>query len=446
MKRITYTLLTLLFLYTVAYAQLPTDRTAATKIADLLMQQPAEDQAAFSTAMQEMEHFTSAEIVTMVREIEKKNTNITPITYALNSYAYYVMQEDKESQRKVYIEGLCTSLAQLQQSEKKAFVLELLKKIANSESVPAITPYLSDDNLVDDATLVLHAIGTSEAVAALMKALENAQSEKQATATITALGDLKAKQAEQAIIASIDQYDNAAFRRNAYIALSNIAGAQSGKLFLDKAAEAGYAYEPTNVASLSLDYAANRLAEGDKKGAEKITHTVFQQASITESAALKGRALSIAAAINYGKARKEILRGVLSPDATYRGIALQLLDQYGKDKESRSLIAMIKNASPDVQESLFNYLGKKAEAGSTKQVENSLANIRESRPKVAALRALSRLENASATNLMIQEIPQVDQEGKEAIKDLLLSTPDPATVQAIQTALPNANAQTQVIL
>ncbi|MCL7987836.1 DUF1080 domain-containing protein [Sphingobacterium sp. lm-10] len=446
MKRINYTLLVFLLLSTVANAQLPKDRTTATKIADLLMQQPAEDQVAFSTAMQEMEHFTAAEIGSMVQEIESKNTNISPITYALNSYAYYVMQEGKESSRKVYADGLCSGLALLKQDEKKAFVLELLKKVANSVNIPAIAPYLSDDKLVDDAALALHAIGTPEAVDALMTALQNAKNEKQATATITALGDLKAKQAESDIIASINQYDNTTFRRNAYIALSKIAGEQSEKLFLDKAAEAVYAYEPTNVASLSLDYAANRLAEGDKKGAERITNTIFQKANSTTSTALKGRALAIASSINYGKAKKEILLGVQSPDAMYRDIALNLLHKYGKDKENRALLAMTKNASPDVQESLYNYLGRQGEVKYGKQIEDNLRNIQDSRPKVAALHALSRLENASAAKLMIQQLPQVDQEGKAAIKGLLLSVQDPTTVQAVQAALPNADPKTQVIL
>ncbi|PVH26484.1 DUF1080 domain-containing protein [Sphingobacterium corticibacter] len=445
MKRISY-ILSFLLLHTAVYAQLPTDRTTTTKIADLLMQQPAEKFETFSAAMQELEHFTAAEIATLVKEIEKKNTDITPITYALNSYSYYVMQDGKESQRKVFVEGLGSSLGQLQQQEKKAFVLELLKKVGNNESLAVVAPFLSDDNLVDDATLVLHAIGTPEAVNVLIDGLQNAKSEKQAIAVITALGDLKAKKAEPLIIASLDQYTDATFSRNAYIALSKIAGSASEKLFLDKAAEVGYAYEPTNVASLSLDYAANCLAQGDKKGSEKMINTVLQQTNINQSAVLKGRALALSAVINPAKAKKEILRGIQSSDATYRGIALQLLAEHGTKKESRALIAMLKNASPDVQESLFDFLGKQGEDLYAKPIENSLANSKDSRAKVAALRALVRLNNESATTRMIQEISQVDQEGKEAIKDLLLSTPDPKTVQAVHSALSNSDATTQVIL
>ena len=145
MKRISY-ILSFLLLHSFAYAQLPTDRTTTTKIPDLLMQQPAEKFDTFSAAMQELEHFTAAEIATLVKEIEKKNTDITPITYALNSYAYYVMQDGKESQRKVYVEGLGSSLGQLQQQEKKAFVLELMKKVGNNESLAVVAPFLLDDN------------------------------------------------------------------------------------------------------------------------------------------------------------------------------------------------------------------------------------------------------------------------------------------------------------
>lgn len=445
MKRISY-ILSFLLLHSFAYAQLPTDRTTTTKIADLLMQQPAEKFETFSGAMQELEHFTAAEITTLVKEIEKKNTDITPITYALNSYAYDVMQDVKESQRKIFVEALGKSLSQLQQIEKKAFVLELLKKVGNNESLTMVAPYLSDDNLVDDATLVVHAIGTPEAVETLVKALQSAKSEKQATAVITALGDLKAKQSESLIIASLDQYNNSAFRRNAYMALSKIAGSASEKIFLEKAAEVAYVYEPTNVASLSLDYASNRLAQGDKKGAEKIINTVFQQTNSTQSAALKGRALALFAALNPAKAKKEILRGIQSSNATYRGIALQLLTEYGSKKESRALIGMLKKASPDVQESLFDFLGEQGEDQYAKPIETSLADTKDSRVKVAALRALVRLENESATKRMIQEISQVDQEGKEAIKDLLLSTSDPKTVQEVHEALSNSDAASQVIL
>ncbi len=446
MKKITYTLLLFFLLQAAAYAQLPTDRTTATKIADLLMQQPAMTQEAFTAAMQELEHFNAAEIATLVTEIENKDNDITPITYALNSYAYFVMQDGKESQRKTFVEGLGNSLAQLQAKEKKAFVLELLKKTADTESLAIIAPYLSDDDLVDDATLVLHAIGSEEAVATLAKALPNAKSEKQAAALITALGDLKAKQAETDIIATLQQYTNTAFQRNALIALSKIGGSASERLFLDKAAQVRYAFEPTLAASLSLDYAENRLADGDKKTTEKIVNTVFRQSSVTESPALKGRALMLSATINSNKAKKEIMRGILSPNASYRGIALQLLGEYGTNKDTRALIGMLKNAAPDIQESLFNYLSHHGEAQDAKSVQNSLPQIKDSRVKVAALHALIQLDNAAATDLMIQQLTQVDQQSKEAIKELLLSTQDPIAVQTVQKALPTADAATQIIL
>jgi len=103
MKRIFNSLTVLLLISSATYAQQPQNRTTATKIADVLAQQPAEEKEKFLLAMHELEGFSSDDVVTFLKGLKAPGSNNAPIEFAANSYSFYVNQPGKEQTKKKFL-------------------------------------------------------------------------------------------------------------------------------------------------------------------------------------------------------------------------------------------------------------------------------------------------------------------------------------------------------
>ena len=446
MKKVFNTLSALLLLQVAAYAQQPANRTSATKIADVLAQQPAEEQTKFLNAMREIENFNADDIRNLLLGLKPQGGNNAAVEYAANSYSFYVMQPGMEAKREVFSKGLVQALEQLSDKDNKGFVLQLMKQASKSEAVAAIVPYLSDEYLVDKAALALNGIRTEEARAALSKALATSSSEKTTTAIVAALGDLKSKADEEAIIASLSKYTAENYQRNAYTALSKIAGAKSAPVLLAKLKSVNYQFDKSNIGGLTLDYAGNLLKNGQQALGLSVVNTVFKEAEKAGSATLQAGALELLTSVNPTLARKQLMKAATSNNALYRTTALELLGQHATAADTKKLIGTLKSAAPDVQESLLIYLADHAALSDVAAIEKSMGSIRGTQAKIAALNSISKLSKGANTKSLIKEIAGADELTAKAIASLLLSSKDANAVSEVNNALPTADAKTQLVL
>src|SRR5690606_17948734 len=372
MKKVFNTITALLFIQVAAYGQQPTSRTTATKIADVLAQQPAEEQSKFLLAMQELEGFTAQDVAGLLARLEPQGGDNASIEYATNSYAFYVMQPNRESHRVTYVEGLLTALDQLEDKNNKAYVLELLKFCAKDEAVQGVSAYLADDYLVGKAARVLNAIASPVATEALNAALANVSSEAAATAIIAALGDLQAEEAEIKIIELLGQFEAENFQFNGLTALSKIAGPNSDKLFLERAKAVNYAYEKTNAASLALDYAEQLLAKGKEREATKFAKKLYKEASSAKVATIQAGALSVLTQISPAKQKRQLIKLASSDDKLLRNVALGLLADEASARDVAKLAGSLRKLDGDAQESVLHFLANQEDAAPTIEIiENS---------------------------------------------------------------------------
>ena len=142
MKKIFNTISILLLLQTASYAQQPAGRTAETKIADVLAQQPAAEMNKFLLAMGELENFSAGDVAQLLSKLRPAGNDNSTIEYATNSYALYVMQPGKEAAREKYAQGLLLALDKLSDKDNKGYVLELLKFCAKNEAISKVSSYL----------------------------------------------------------------------------------------------------------------------------------------------------------------------------------------------------------------------------------------------------------------------------------------------------------------
>ncbi len=434
MKRIFNSLTVLLLISSATYAQQPQNRTTATKIADVLAQQPAEEKEKFLLAMHELEGFSSDDVVTFLKGLKAPGSNNAPIEFAANSYSFYVNQPGKEQQKRVFVEGLAKSIAQLSEPTNQVFALRLLRQCADNTAIPAVATCLTNDYLADAAARTLVSIRTPESTAALEKALAASTTEKTAIALVTALGDLKDKNAESAILGLTQKYNSDGFQRTALIALSKIGGTASESLFQEKLNAAGYSYDKLDAVGLGIDYAQALIDNKHDQDAVKFLNKFFQESQKAKSINGQIASLKLLTTIDPAKQQKNLLAAVKSDNGAYRNIALQLLGNYGKGADAKSLLALASKGTPEVQESVLNYLAHNGSASSLKLIQALVNKTQSPVTKLAGLSALNTLSQGKETNTLIQAL-NADQQFNNSVKALILSSKDANVVTDVNNAL-----------
>lgn len=446
MKKVFNTISVLLLFQVAAYAQQPANRTSATKIADVLAQQPAEEQAKFVNAMKELEGFSAEDVAALLQGLKPQGGNNASIEYAANSYAFYVMQDGMEAKRETYAKGLLLALDKLEDQNNKGFVFELLKFCAKNEAVEKVATYLNDEYLAEKAARVLSAIHTPEASAALSAALKTAKSEKTAVAIITALGDLKTKEAEQEIIAKIGQFTSDNFQRNGLAALSKIGGEASYNTFATKAKAVNYGFDKSNAAGLALDYANALRTNGKEKLAAKFATELYSEATAANATTVRVGALDLLTKINPKKQKKQLMKLATSDDAVVRNVALDLLAKNGSTADIIKLASSLKKLSPDAQESVLHFIATKDATKAIPIIEKAIGSITDSESKIAAYNTLSVLSKGANTDFVIKQIAASNGAELQALKTLLLTSKDSNVLDAINAAVPKVDAKSQLAL
>ncbi|ERJ58621.1 DUF1080 domain-containing protein [Sphingobacterium paucimobilis] len=446
MKKIFNTISILLLLQTASYAQQPANRTAATKIADVLAQQPAAEQSKFLAAMKELEGFTTEDVVTLLKGLKPQGGNNASIEYATNSYAFYVMQPGRDALREKYAKGLLSALSDLKDQNNKAYVFELLKFCAKNESVDQVATYLTDAYFAEKAARVLSAIHTPEAALALNKALAGNVTEQTATAIIGALGELQSKEAEERVIALIGQYQSENFQRNALTTLSKIGGEKSYDTFYGKAKSANFAFDKSNVAALTLEYANVLAKNGHKDLAYKLSSAVFAEAADPKAIGAQVAALELMSRLEPKKQKKNLLKLSTGDNVVLRNVALGLLGDDATASDLKRIASSLTKLSPESQESVLSFLKKKDATFAIPVIEKSLRGVKDPEARIAAYNTLSALTKGANTPFVISQLATASGKEVEALKTLLLTAKNDQVVAEINKALPGADDKTKIAL
>lgn len=446
MKKIFNTIAALLIVQAVAYAQQPANRTAATKIADVLAQQPAEEITKFREAMKGLEEFTAADIAQLLSGLKPQGGDNKTIEFASNSYAFYVMQPGMESKREVFAQGLILALNQLQDKDNKGFVFELMKQASKNESIAAVAPYLADDYLAEKAARTLNAIRTAEATQALSAALANAKNEKLTTSIVAALGDLESKQDEEKIIALLGTYTSDNFQRTGFTALSKIGGIASAPVFLAKLKATNYQFDKSNVGGLSIDYAHALIANNHGKLAEQFANTLYKNALKIEDNVVVDGAIQVLTELNPSKQHKTLLGLAGANDVATQNVALDLLLANQQAADAKKVIKLLSKSSEDGQIGIFNYLADLGDSKNIPLIEKSLAKLTNSNAKIAAYNALSSLSKGANTEFIISQFAQANEAEALVLQNLILSSKDQNAINSVNTALASADKKTKLNL
>src|SRR5699024_2006515 len=235
MRKITLTLLSLLMSASVLLAQ--TNK--------ILEQLPAKDQLTYLKSMQQLAALNESQLESLAGSLKPYGSQAnTPIQFALDGYAGYVMKHGREQLRAEAVQVYGRALSSEKDLMNQQFLIRKLQLIGKDDAIPFLVPKLTDTFLVHTTAQALATIGTKQAKDILRKALAIA-SPKTLPSIIQALGYAKDTKANTTISSYVKSKD-VQTRKAALYALASIGDPSSAPILIKAAQKAKFEYTPVN--------------------------------------------------------------------------------------------------------------------------------------------------------------------------------------------------------
>jgi HEAT repeat protein len=425
-------------LLTATFAQ--TDqRTRETKIADIVMQLPADNTAEFNRLMGELYQLDDV-VAYLAPLLAEPGGDDAQIRYALSGLTWYASRQER---LKAPLEkGLCAAIPKAASDEIRDFLFIQLQYVAGEASVETAAAYLNNRRLCDAAARVLVRVGSNAAGKTLLDALPAAKGAQQVT-LVQALGELRYKPAAD-LIAPLAGTKEANLQKAVLYSLSAIADPKSEKTLLAQLATS--AYEPTDALGAYLRYLENNLPGNPAavaKSSKKLLETVSEDTQI----AAKSAALELYVLSAGEKAISEIIAALNSNQSAYRRAALKFSAKIASPKMYEALMkkAGNKKNSKDLQAELVTAFGERNDKAAFSFVKNYLS-ASDGDLRRAAIAAAGKLGGERAVNPIIQAINTGDEKVVQTGKSVLLSLPGDQLIPGAMAALPQASSPAKIAL
>lgn len=443
MNKFLYTLVALFLLQLPIQAQTVDQRTTTTKIADLLALQPAENAQKLSDAMKQIDGFTQQDIAALFNGL---STNHAPsdakIEFAGNSYAFYVMQPGKDSERTKFVQGLLSSLETTQDQYNKSFIIALLQKAGKDDAVSALSAYLTHDYLSGYAARALASIGSSQASSALLKALPASKGGAQIS-IIEALGDAEYEGAEAALLPLFNGAE-VNLQKVILYSLARIGRPSSYEAMKAAAQQANYAYSLNNATGSYLQYAERLNEKNEKALAEKIAGDLLKDASGEDQIHTRTSALKLLANIKGSDFTQQLIKYAGEKNTEFRNAALMLMPSALSAGDTKRLLKVMKKGDEQVQSDIIRYFGSAQNTASVNDLRKILKG--KSQPaRAAAITSLARIDGSESLPLLLKVLDNGTQADRDTVKSALMAIQAENLLPVLTEQLPSASPANQVI-
>ncbi len=406
-------------------------RTLETRIADILMQLPANDTPSLNKAIGELAQLGEPAVVNLAARLNAPGDgNDTPFRFALSGMVKYAGQNKGTPLMQSLSAGLARAIQQANNDEVKDFLLQELQYVACENALASIVPLLTSPRLADPAVRVAMRLDSEAARTAIAQSLQQ-KNEVVLYALVQALGDQRYDKVGKQLT-SIAKSKNPELQRVAFHALAETAYQPAEKILASAAKKASYKYEPVDATSAYLRFL-------DRK-AEKGSPAHQSMAALTGNgripAATRAAALNLLFVHNPQQGIAQAYSLLESGDVSLRNAALfHLGNQYNEIIAGtlRNLYYATNNSG--LQSDLINLLVRKKDAQASGLVTHALQSSHEE-VSITAIYAVSELRLVST----IPDIIKALQSGSDAIvgaaKEALLILEGESIADAAALALP----------
>src|SRR5699024_9202948 len=129
MKKTIYTLLAAFMLQLPAFAQQADQRTATTKVADVLALQPALNEQKLNEATAQLDGFAASDITALIKQLTPDGQgDDSDVECASNSNSFYVSLPGKETHGAKFVQGLVLAFREVADKDNKVYLISPLRK------------------------------------------------------------------------------------------------------------------------------------------------------------------------------------------------------------------------------------------------------------------------------------------------------------------------------
>ena len=324
MKAIRTYLLPFLILLLVTHPLRAQDqRTLETKVADLLVQIPADTPQKLDMLMQSMGNMEDAGLQMILDGVIPPGSgDDTRSRVAIESFSRYLSQEGLESKRAGWEGLILNEIERRKDTEVRRFFISQLNYSGSEAALVRLAPYLTDPELQDPVIRALRDINPEQAADLFAARLKECGGRTQ-IALVNALKDTGSPGHARAVseLAGTGSFE---LQKSVLACLAELGHPGSYDLLSKAAEEADYLPEPT-YATASLIAYARSLSDGNHRDlSNKICRNLIRKCTAPEQLAFRSAALTVAA----GNERPEqsvslLVEAMKDPNKPYRMAAIQ---------------------------------------------------------------------------------------------------------------------------
>ena len=398
--------------------QLNSNRTTATRIADLLAQMPAKDAQAYAKNAEEMAALGKDGIALLISRLYPTgHGDNSAIQYAVGGFTYYVNQPGKEAWRQLAVDAYTEALPKLTDKTNQAFILFQVQQVAKDKAVPTLATFLDDKEVAGPAARALVKVGTPAAGQALLASLEKPWGDNHVS-FIEALGDMQYKAATAVIERYVTSNDQDT-RKVAHYALAQIAATTSESILYNAAQNAGFIYEESDATAYYLRYLTRLLEDGESKMVAKAAESLVAKAGAPHQVATRTAALKLLTDAQSAVMRASTLaKAAESTDAEYRATALKYLQPLSSPATSALLLKSLAKGTPEVKADIIAYFGRV----NAKEALPAVLQLLSSKDKAVQLAAITTAGKVGGEAVFTKYVP-------------LLKSTDAATISTVKVAV-----------
>ncbi len=428
---------------TPSYAQ--DNRTLDTKIADLLVQIPADNQELLGRQMKlllELEEPGLQKLLDLV--IPPGIGDDTKPRFAIESLSRTLSQHGLETEKKSWEAMILDKIKQSRDSYVQSFLMSQLNYIGGDNTVMALSKYFNDDMLYDPAIRAMRDANPLAASKVFVEYLNKTYGNVQ-IALVNAIGEIGIMN-QAAAIGSINSGNSPVLQRSIYATLAKLGHPDSYQILMDAAKIEQYMPEPTNATGSLLSY-AQTLSEKDNHSLSlKICKILMKKCTVTKQVHFKTRALIIAAGNDQIENSASMLVNALkSTSKQYRMAAIYYAAKNGSPV-APWVKALNSTKSNEVKSEILYLLGLISPKETAELVKGYMTDS-DALVRQQAVKSFALIQKSKAVNSILNyTLSFTSLSDSETAKKALLQTATNDDMQLLANNINNAPESAKIVL
>jgi HEAT repeat protein len=446
MKHIRFTLVVFFALLLIAKPLTAQDnRTLETKVADLLVQVPAQDQQKLNAQIQSMLSMEEAGLQMILDLVVPPGTgDDTKARMAIESLSRYVSQPELEEEQSEWEALILNEIESQEDVFVKSFFIRQLNYFGSDASIESLTPYLTDPKLQDAVIRAIRDIYPERAADLFADRLQSCEGRTQ-IALVNAIKNTGNSRHADAV-AKLAGSDSPELQRSVLACLAKLGNPDSHGILSDAAKEAAYLPEPINATGSLIVYAKTLSQQNEHSLSMKICKSLIKKCSAPEQIHFKSAALLTAAGNeSIEKSVTLLVEAMKDKNKPYRMSAIRYAAA-NNTPVNPWISALDKSKNSEVKAEILSLFGM-LQSHETVNVISGYMDAPEAPVRQQAVKALAQIKKSDAVPAIITyTLSYPDAPDSETARAALLQTVGIDQLPLLTAALDGAPEGAKVVL